>query len=223
LDKEGDNMAEKFHKELEKLKKDTSAMGNLSISMLSSSVEALKDLDSEKADDVYSKKDNLAKKNIQIEEEALRLIALYQPMAKDMRTIACCLRMITDLNRIGRYGKDIAKIVKEIYPGPHIKKIIHIPHMNDIVCKMVNDALTAFKTGDISLIKDFSERDDDVDELRYAIFRECLTYMMEDQKNITICIHYIMAARYLERCGDHACDIAEKIHYMVTGDRVELR
>lgn len=216
-------MAEKFHKELEKLKKDVSAMGHLSISMLLTSVEALKNLDSEKADWVYSKKDSLAKRNIQIEEESLRLIALYQPMAKDMRTIACCLKMITDLNRIGRYGKDIAKIVKEIYPGPHIKKIIHIPQMNDIVCRMVNDALTAFKTGDISLIKDFSERDDDVDELRYAIFRECLTYMMEEQKNITICIHYIMVARYLERCGDHACDIAEKIHYMVTGDRIELR
>ena len=167
-------MAEKFHKELEKLKKDVSTMGHLSISMLSNSVEALKKLDIEKADWVYSKKRSLAKRNIEIEEEALRLIALYQPMAKDMRTIACCLKMITDLNRIGRYGKDIAKVVKEIYPGPHIKKIIHIPQMNEIVCRMVNDAFTAFKTGDLSLLKDFSERDDDVDALRYSIFRECI-------------------------------------------------
>jgi phosphate transport system protein len=216
-------MVEKFHKELEKLKQDVSNMGHLSISMLLTSVEALKDLDLEKADWVDSKKKSLAKRNIQIEEEALRLIALYQPMAKDMRTIACCLKMITDLNRIGRYGKDIAKVVKEIYPGPHIKKIIHIPQMNEIVCRMVNDALAAFRTGDLSLIKNFSERDDDVDELRYSIFRECLTYMMEDQKNITICIHYILVARYLERCGDHACDIAEQIHYMITGKRIELK
>jgi phosphate transport system protein len=216
-------MVKKFHNELDKLMQKVSKMGNLSMSMLLTSVDALKDLDLEKAEWVTSKKKSLAKRNIEIEEEALRLIALYQPMAKDMRTIACCLKMITDLYRIGRYGKDIAKVVKEIYPGPHIKKIIHIPQMNEIVCRMITDALNAFKTGDLSSLKDFSKRDDDVDHLRYYIFRECLTYMIENQKNITICIHYIMIARYLERCGDHACDIAEQINYMVTGKRIELK
>jgi phosphate transport system protein len=216
-------MVEKFHIELEKLKQNVLKMGNLATSMLSGSVESLKNLDVEKADAVITKKEELAKKNIQLEEEALQLIALYQPMAVDMRTIACCLKMTTDLNRIGRYGKDIAKVTKEIYPGPHIKKIISIPHMNDIVCKMVNDALTAFTTRDLSLIKDFSERDDDVDAHRYSVFRECMSYMMEDQKNIAICTNYILVARYLERCGDHACNIAEQIHYMVTGKRIDLK
>ncbi len=151
-------------------------------------------------------------------------------MAVDMRTIACCLKMITDLNRIGRYGKDIAKITKEIYPGPHIKKIVSITQMNDIVCKMINDAFSASISGDLSLIKDFSERDNDVDALRYyvdalrySVFRECVSYMMEDPKNITICTNYILVARYLERCGDHACNIAEQVHYMVAGKRIELK
>jgi phosphate transport system protein len=216
-------MVEKFHIELEKLKQNLLNMGDFATSMLCNSVVSLKDLDNEKADSVIAKKEELAKKNIQLEEEALQLIALYQPMARDMRTIACCLKTTTDLNRIGRYGKDIAKVVKEIYPGLHIKKIIHIPQMNEIVCKMINDALTAFKTSDLSLIKDFSERDDDVDKLRYAIFRECLTYMMEDPKTITICTNYILIARYLERCGDHACNIAEQVHYMVTGKRIDLK
>src|SRR5512136_490517 len=216
-------MVEKFHIELEKLKQNVLKMGDLATSMLCGSVESLKNLDVKKADSVIAKKVELAKKNVQLEEEALQLIALYQPMAVDMRTIACCLKMITDLNRIGRYGKDIAKITKEIYPGPHIKKIVSIPHMNDIVCKMVNDALTAFNTGDLSLIKDFSERDNDVDALRYSIFRECISYMMEDPKNTTICTNYILVARYLERCGDHACNIAEQIHYMVTGKRIDLK
>jgi phosphate transport system protein len=216
-------MVEKFHIELEKLKQNVLKMGDLATSMLSGSVESLKNLDVKIADSVIAKKVDLAKKNVQLEEEALQLIALYQPMAVDMRTIACCLKMTTDLNRIGRYGKDIAKVTKEIYPSPHIKKIIHIPQMNEIVCKMINDAFTAFKTGDLSLIKDFSERDDDVDHLRYSIFRECLTYMMEDQKNITICTNYILVARYLERCGDHACNMAEQIHYMVTGKRIDLK
>jgi phosphate transport system protein len=216
-------MVEKFHTELEKLKQNVLKMGDLATSMLFRSVESLKNLDVEKADAVTAKKEELAKTNVQLEEEALQLIALYQPMAVDMRTIACCLKMITDLNRIGRYGKDIAKITKEIYPGPHIKKIVSIPHMNDIVCKMVYDALTAFTTGDLSLIKDFSERDNDVDALRYSIFRECISYMMEDPKNTTICTNYILVARYLERCGDHACNIAEQIHYMVTGKRIDLK
>jgi phosphate transport system protein len=216
-------MVKKFHTELEELKKDVLTMGDLATSMMNDSVEALKNLDVKKAEQVNSKKKKLAKMNVDLEEEALQLIALYQPMARDMRTIACCLKMIISLNRIGRYGKDIANVAKEIYPGPHIKKIISIPHMNDIVCKMTNDALTAFSTGNLNLIKDFSERDNDVDALRYSIFRECISYMMEDPKNITICTHYILVARYLERCGDHACDMGEEIHYMITGKRIELK
>ena len=216
-------MVEKFHKELEKLKKDVLKMGDLATSMMCDAVEALKNLDVEKADEINSKKTKLAKMNVDLEEEALQLIALYQPMAIDMRTIACCLKMIISLHRIGRYGKDIANVAKEISPGPHIKKIISIPHMNEIVCKMTNDALTAFSTGNLDLIKDFTQRDNDVDALRYSIFRECISYMIEDPKNITICTHYILVARYLERCGDHACDMAEEINYMVSGRRIELK
>ncbi len=216
-------MTKKFHIELEKLKKDVLKMGQLSIDMLTNSVEALKKLDVNLAEKVISNKKKLAKYNIDVQEEALRLIALYQPMAKDMRTIACCLKMITDLNRIGRYGKDIAKVTKEISPGPHIKKIISIPQMNDIVCGMIKDAFTAFTNEDLSLLKDFTDRDNNVDALRYSIFRECITYMMEDPKNITICTNYILIARYLERCGDHACDMAEYIIYMETGKMVDIK
>jgi phosphate transport system protein len=216
-------MVEKFHVELEQLKQNVLQMGELATSMLSNSVDALKNLDVEKAEWVNSKKKELAKMNVDLEEEALQLIALYQPMARDMRTIACCLKMIVDLNRIGRYGKDTANVAKEISPGPHIKKIISIPHMNELVQSMISDAFTAFKNGDISLIKGFTERDNDIDSLRYSIFRECVSYMMENPANITICTHYIMVARYLERCGDHACDMAAEIHYMITGQRIEIK
>jgi phosphate transport system protein len=198
-------------------------MGELSTAMLSTAVESLKNLDLQKAEWVNSKKKELAKYNVDLEEEALQLIALYQPMARDMRTIACCLKMIVDLNRIGRYGKDIANVAKEIAPGPHIKKIISIPHMNELVQGMIQDAFNAFKTCETSLIKGFTERDNDIDSLRYSIFRECVSYMMENPANITICTHYIMVARYLERCGDHACDMAAEIYYMVTGERIELK
>jgi phosphate transport system protein len=216
-------MVEKFHVELEKLKQNVLQMGELSTAMLSTAVESLKNLNLQKAEWVNSKKKELAKWNVDLEEEALQLIALYQPMARDMRTIACCLKMIVDLNRIGRYGKDIANVAKEIAPGPHIKKIISIPHMNELVQGMIHDAFNSFKTCDISLVKGFTERDNDIDSLRYSIFRECVSYMMENPANITICTHYIMVARYLERCGDHACDMAAEIYYMVTGERIELK
>jgi phosphate transport system protein len=190
--------------------------------MLSKSVKALKDLDNEKADWVISKKIDIADLDDKIEEKTLRLITLYQPMASDMRTIACMLKMITYLNRIGRYGKDIAKFVSEFEKSGHVKKLVSLPHMANIVNSMIKDALYAFESKDISKFNDFCDREENVDDLRYSIFRECLSYMMEDPKVISRCTYYIMIARYLERCADHSCKIAEKIVYMVSGQRVEI-
>jgi phosphate transport system protein len=216
-------MSGKFHDEIDNLKEDVLKMGYLATDMLTTSIEALRERNKEKADYVYKKKEEIADMDEKLEEKAFQLIALYQPMAKDMRTIACCLKIITYLTRIGRYGKDIAKIASEILDKPHVSKLVSIPHMNDRVRSMVNDALKAFKTEDLTLISDFSNRDNDIDSLRYSIFRECITYMMEDPKKIERCARYVMVARYLERCADHACKMAEKIHYMVTGERIEIR
>jgi phosphate transport system protein len=215
-------MVEKFHNELKQLKSEVLKMGYLSRDMLKKSVEAFKEIDCEKADWVISKKIKLADMDDDIEDKTLRLITLYQPMARDMREIACILKMITYLNRIGRYGKDIAKFVIEFKKYKHVKKIISIPNMADIVNSMIDDVLYAFDKEDISKFNDFIEREQDVDHLRHSIFRESLTYMMEDSKVITRCTYYIMTARYLERCGDNACKIAEKICFMVTGQRVEI-
>ena len=143
-------------------------------------------------------------------------------MAKDMRVIACTLKVITASMRIGRYGKVIANIVKEISDKPHIANMMSIPHMAELVIDMIDDSVKAYETDSIALIADFSARDDTIDALRHSIFREGITYMMEDPKNISRCTHYIMAARYLERCADHSCKIAENVHYMHTGERIEI-
>ncbi len=216
-------MSEKFIKEMEELKKELLEMGDIAVGMLIDSVRALKEQNVEMAREVVSRKTKLAEMDEEIEERALTTIALYQPMAKDMRTLGCILKMITYLARIGRYGKDIAKVAEQLAERPHIGKLVEIPYMAEKVAGMVSDALNAFETEDLSLIEDFSERDDELDSMRYSIFRECLTYMMEDPTKITRCSHHIMIARYLERCGDHACKMAEKIHYMVTGERVEIK
>jgi phosphate transport system protein len=216
-------MVEKFHVELEDMKQEVLDMGHLANSMLKLGVDAVYYHDPQLGESIVAKKTELSHYDTRIEDKCFRLIALYQPMAHDMRVIACSLKMITYLYRIGRYGKDIAKLTRELSEKPHISDMMSIPHMAEQVCSMVDDCLKAYETEDISSINDLSDRDDNVDALRQSEFRECITYMMEDPKNITRCTYYVMIARYLERCGDHACKIGEKIHYMVTGERIEIK
>ncbi|MDD1657592.1 MAG: phosphate signaling complex protein PhoU [Methanomicrobiales archaeon] len=215
-------MVEKFHDELQRLKDDMLTMGFLALEMLSQSLEALEKQDAALARSVVDRKRELTGWDERNEEAALRLIALYQPMAGDLRTIATSLKMVTYLTRIGSYGKDIAKAAERLAEEPQIGGLLSIPHMGEIVRGMIGGSLKAFETGDLSFVNGMSKRDDQVDDLRTTIFRESVTRMMEDPATISRCTDYVMIARYLERCGDHACKIAEKVHFMVTGERVEI-
>ncbi len=215
-------MPDKFDKDMNEINNSVREMGNLARSMLVDAVESLKKRDRPQANTVLERKERLYDLDHGIEEKTLKMFTLYQPMAKEMRNLACILKMITYLTRIGRYGYDISKVTMELADQPHVKKLIDIPNMAMIVDGMIEDALNAWETGDLSLIKDFGERDDILDEERYSIFRECLTYMMEDPRTITRCMHYVMVGRYLERCGDHACKIAEKVFYKVEGKHIEI-
>lgn len=198
-------------------------MGHFALNMLNDSIEALYHQDIQLASEVLHNKDQIRDYDNDIEKETLKLIMLYQPMAVDLRTLAVILKIITYLHRIGRYGKDIADVVKKHLTDKQIAlNLVNLRHIYEHVQSMIQDALLAFDKMDISLIKEFESRDDEVDKLRWSIFRECLTYMIEDPKFITECAHYMMFARYLERCGDHACKIAEKVHYMVTGNHIEI-
>ena len=198
-------------------------MGELAEDILKNSIIALKNQDVELAEKVYSNKKKLMKMDENIEHRCLQAISMYQPMAKDMRILGASLKIITYQTRIGRYGKDIAKIVEELSDKPLIAKLVSIPHMSEIVKEMITDVLNAYKTGKSVNVQSFVERDDNVDALRESIFREVLSYMMEDSKKIKQGMYYVMIARYLERCADHACKIAEKVNYMITGKRVEIK
>ena len=216
-------MGSKFDEQLKKIKGDVIELGELAQRMLKDSIVALESQDVKLANKVYTDKKKLMKMDDNIEHRCLQAISMYQPMAKDMRVIGASLKLITYLTRIGRYGKDIAKFVKELADKTHIAKLVSIPHMGEIVDSMISDALIAYRNEQSVDIRSFVDRDDDVDSLRNSIFRESLTYMMEDDKNIKRCMYYIMVARYLERCADHACKISEKVNYMVTGKRVEIK
>ena len=216
-------MAEKFHTELDRLKQDTIELTQLARKMLSDAVDALLVQDCTKAMNVVSKKRLLREQTIGLEDRAYQLIALHQPMAKDMRVIVCILKMVTAAERIGRYGKDIANMTKRLKDQPEFVQPLPMSHMAELVTGMIDDAVTSFKTENLDLIKDFSLRDDTVDALWHTIFRETLTFMMEEPRVITRSTYYIMVARYLERSGDHACKMAENIHYMITGERIEIK
>lgn len=216
-------MRAKFDKELKEIKNSVIEMGELSREMLKNSIVALKNQDVKLAKKVYSNKNKLMKLDEIIEHRCLQAISMYQPMAKDMRILGASLKIITYQTRIGRYGKDIAKIVKELSGKPHIAKLVSIPHMSEIVDEMITDALNSYKSEKSIDVKSFVERDDNVDALRESIFRETLSYMMEDNKKIKQGMFYVMIARYLERCADHACKIAEKVNYMITGKRIEIK
>ncbi len=216
-------MAKIFHKELVELKNEVVKMGNLALNMLDDSMSALTSQDIELAKKTIEKKTLLKKYDSEIEAKALRLIALYQPMAMDLRLLATILKIITYLTRLGRYGKDIAVVVEELSTKPYPASFINLKNMWEHVSTMAKDSFKAFEESDINYIENFGERDNEVDEMRWSIFRESITYIMEDPKVITPCLFFAMIARYLERCGDNTCKIAEKVYYMVTGEHIEIK
>ncbi|OPX73043.1 MAG: transcriptional regulator PhoU [Methanoregulaceae archaeon PtaB.Bin152] len=218
-------MTDKFHEEMAEMQRKVLAMGLFAEGMLRDAVEALRTQDVALAGDVKGRKGALSSQNDALEEEVYRMIALYQPVARDMRAVACALKVIASAERIGRYGKDIANVVIATTDAraSDLATGLSIPHMAGLVISMIDDSLRAYETGDLQYIRHHSERDDVVDALRHTIFREGITYMMEEPRTITRCMNYLMVARYLERCADHSCKIAEKVHYMVTGERIEIK
>jgi len=158
--------------------------------------------------------------NIEIEKRCLEVIALQSPVAKDLRTIGTYLKVITDFDRIGRYARDIAEVTIHAQAMAHFKPLVSIPHMAEMAERMVDLSVDAFLKRDTLLTKEVFELEDKVDSLYDEIFREVITYMMEDSKKIGLGINYTLVARYLERIADHACNISERVIYMVTGQRV---
>ena len=211
-----------LHREIVNLKQEVLDMGKLALNMLEGSISSLNTRDLELAKEVNHNKHKLREYDAHIEGRSLKLIALFQPMAIDLRRLATILKMITYLYRLGRYGKDIAAIVGFLTDMPPLSEILGITHMWEHAKSLIVDAMESFDKSEITKLKDFEERDNEIDQMRWSIFRESVSYMMENPANITICAHIIMVARYLERCGDHACKMSEKIHYMITGEHIEI-
>lgn len=208
-----------FHKDVDDLTARVVQMAALSRRSVDEGVNAFAALDVEAARRVVAMNQEINRADVTIEARALDLIALHQPMAKDLRTLGACLKIITYLDRIGRYGYDVAKATLALEGKQHVRKLVGIPLMRDKALALLDASMEAFKAKDAPKARTVQPADDEVDGLYEQIFRECLTYMIEDPRTITVCTQYILVARHLERVGDNAGKIAEKTIYMATGER----
>jgi len=206
-----------FDDELRDLRERVLKLGFMVENAIRDSVKALVERDSELAKEVI-KNDHLVNAlDVKIDEECVRLIALRQPMARDLRFITTTMKITTDLERMGDMAVNIAERAIELNAEPQLKPFVNIPKMAEISQAMVRDALDAFVTGCSRLPYEVIKRDDEVDDLTVKNFEELLGLMIQDPKIIHLAIKRTYIAKYLERIADHATNIAEMIIYMCKG------
>jgi phosphate transport system protein len=207
-----------FDEDLNFLISKIAEMGGNAESMVARSVTGLITADPGLAQSVVADDKLLDALQGEIDDHVVLLIARRQPMAQDLREAIGALRMAIDLERIGDLGKNIARRTVQIEDRVPPKKLQRgLQHLTNISLEQLKDALDAYAAKDISKAREVWDRDDEIDSLYTSLFRELLTYMMEDPRYITYCTHLLFCAKNLERIGDHITNLAENIHYIVTG------
>ena len=215
-------MRSQFQEELKSLNIKLLKMGSMVQNIIEVSVQSLAKQDLNRARSVFELDDDIDALELEIEHQCMNLIALQQPIARDLRTIGTILKIITDLERMGDHAVNIAKVTLEIGEDKLIKPLIDIPKMAKFTEDMVNKALDAFMHEDIALAKELEKDDDQVDDLYEAIYFELIEMMIENPEIIKQATQLVFIGRYLERTADHATNIAERIIYMVTGERMKI-
>lgn len=211
-----------FEKELEELHYDVLKMGSLAEEAIANSIASLVNHDTELAQKVIDDDDRIDKIEVEIDNKCAKIIVTQQPIARDLRIVLTGLKIVTDLERMADHAVDIAKTTLRIAHQNYIKPLIDIPRMAEIVREMVKMSLDSYVRQDLELARAIGEKDDIVDALYKQIFRELLTYMMEDPRNIDQATQFLFVARYLERIADHATNICEWVIYLDTGEHIDL-
>lgn len=210
-------MATIFEKELTDLKGTVLKLGSMVEKAISDSIKSLVERNSKFAADVIDKDTQVNALDVEIDEECIRLIALRQPRAGDLRLITTAMKITTDLERIGDLAVDISERALELNEEPQMKPYIDIPRMAEIAQVMVRDALDAFVKRDSALARDVLVRDDLVDNLNWQVFNELLFFMTQDPKTVSMAVKITYVSKYIERIADHATNIAEMVIYLVEG------
>jgi len=216
-----DHTVKSFDEELKRLSQVISQMGGLVEAQLQAAVDALIKRDTDAASKVVHDDVKIDELEMQVSQLVVRLLALRQPMAVDLRQIVSALKISSDLERIGDYAANVAKRALALSQIPAVKPMFAIPRMARLVQQIIKDVLDAYVAQDAAKAVAAWQRDEEVDEMYTSLFRELLTYMMEDQRNIGPCIHLLFIAKNIERMGDHATNVAEDVHYLVHGREIQ--
>ena len=213
-----DHTAKAFDTDLQDIKRRVAEMGGLAERQIADATHALVERDADLAEQVITTDPTIDAMQHEIEEKAVLTIARRQPMAVDLREIVGAMRVCNDLERIGDHAKHIGKRVVVLGADFHAQKLIRgVEHMAELVGTLLKEVLDAYASRDLTAALAVWNGDEEVDALCTALFRELLTYMMEDPRNITLCIHLMFCAKDIERMGDHATNIAETVYYMIEG------
>jgi phosphate transport system protein len=210
-----------FDEELLKLKEKLLRMAGIVEESVALSIEGLKERNEDLALEVIHREESVNLLDVEIDETCLRLLALRQPMAGDLRLITSAMKIGVDLERMGDLAVNIAQRALELLKAPLLKPLIDIPRMAQLAQAMLKDSIQAFIDRNDVLAREICERDDAVDALENQIFRELLTYMIEDPATVWRAAGLLLVSRHLERIADHATNIAENVIYLVRGRTIK--
>lgn len=216
-----DHIVKSFDEELKRLAQIIVQMGGLAEAQLQAAIEALARRDGALAGEVVRGDARIDALEHEVDALVVRLLALRQPMAQDLREVVAALKISSDLERIGDYAANVGKRAIALAQTPPVRPAHSIPRMGRLVQQIIHDVLDSYAARDAAKALAAWQRDEEVDEMYNSLFRELLTYMMEDPRNISPCTHLLFVAKNIERIGDHATNIAETIHFQVVGRPIE--
>jgi phosphate transport system protein len=215
-----DHIVKSYDDELKRLTGELQRMGRLALAPLAAASDAVIERDSDAAARIVHDDATIDALEHEVSHDVVRLLALRQPMARDLREILAALRIATDIERIGDYATNVAKRSLILNQSAPVQLVNALPRLARIAQGLVEDVLVAYRESDADKALDAWARDEELDEQYTGLFRELLTYMMEDPRNITPCTHLLFMAKNLERIGDHATNIAENVYFLVHGAQI---
>ena len=216
-----DHVVKSYDEELSHLAHTIAKMGGLAEAQLQTAIEALVRRDAAMADQVVQSDARIDELEHEVSLLTMRMLALRQPVGQDLREVVAALKISSDIERIGDYAANIGKRTLALSQVPPLKLVSNIPRLGRLVQQLIKDVLDAYIEHDRDKAVEAWQRDEEVDELHTSLFREFLTYMMEDSRNINPCTHLLFIAKNIERIGDHATNIAEAVHFLVRGQKLD--
>ncbi|HTL71423.1 MAG TPA: phosphate signaling complex protein PhoU [Candidatus Eisenbacteria bacterium] len=214
-------MERHFDEELKDLKQRLLRMADVAQEMIGLAVRCLVEREPARAEDVFRLEETVNRSEVEIEDSVLKLLALRQPIARDLRLLTAILKINNDLERVADQACNISETALYLLKEPPLKPLIDIPHMAGLAQKMIKNSLEAFVNQDAALAKEVCLDDDAVDRINDQVFRELLTYMMQDPKAVQRAVDLILISRNLERIADHATNISEDVIFIVQGKNVK--